>query len=1162
MIDREYLKLNTSIQTGSNADHLIRDDEGNITATIELRLPDSLFNARDGNKQVDKVTMQTSKFRLSLENTPIAEVTLDNDRTTDTVKATICQLDVYPFCLLDDGEFKPSYIENTAFPNYKNHIVWVYLYRMCRSVTSDPGYERVFRIRYVANSLQSFDVLGETILSSNDEILPILNTLGITNKLWDHMMNLCAQSNHEPYNIEGNKLLLQNIGTLEQMLQDALENAVTFAMTSSENEYNTYILPKSEYENHTDLYPESFDKTRTYTVKINNEEQEVYIFKTEQKTLSVDSQLATAFKPRVSLNEQSLTISYDTAAFKETIPIFWNTEYIDTYDCPEQMTIDTLRNSVWSEPPPKRVYKYGVNLTNNQAELSDYAIGLYKSLQCKVMNLIVNKDLADTFSFLPWIRTTIPIDKWSSGIEKKTEVVDRAETSLIHDTYTIHPRNETVGVEIRTILPSAGNTDIIYKFAIDRKYINENISHNSGETISFNNFVAKFPLQYRMQQQLQMKVDDSTYQHVTITIPEREHQLEVNYPQPFNIKYSDVSVLSTNIVKVEEPVEPSTTVLNTYSSESSTTSNTDKSYYVYLFNHPSTGDIEVSSTKYNYAYPSLGDWIRDETSISYFFGVYACPPYDVNALVYDTQESTEQYAYYIAHYTPTTNFMTKMCILEWRNPTLENMIYTNSNIETARRQVEIVSQVDNNINYYYPNLDIDENSKSVYILDGTTSQISLEGPDPIKKDIYTETISDYTSTTTIPGQSYALCIGSYGDGSQFFSDNIRVPEVKIKSGTFYTLEDYPGEEFIRVYERKDSNGNIIDKYIDAEFEPTTGAPMYNMRFQVSGETDIVWQDGTTVTTKTATSTLTNYDITPFIGKKLDNVVTIHPQSFVDNTYTYEPLNRVSIPDISNLTQIPDDHHTYDTFSYFRNIGPGPLRGGLPAYRNGEKITGLSTVPCIIPPISPNVTIQHSATETYYYYRVTVPSGDVFIQSLTSYAFVNSSQSNMYHLVQYNYNYNYTKGSVETYKEIENYSLNTQYDGNIRVSYTWNNLPIVCLSPISSIVLTLSGMNITQEIQPVNITDQIGSSLTSTVPVVENFYSLASTLRDLHDELVVTKESFDDTATYTLSPISGQERTITLSAKYITKDGILHQILIPPNGVFSVQLTFCISYFST
>jgi len=135
-----------------------------------------------------------------------------------------------------------------------------------------------------------------------------------------------------------------------------------------------------------------------------------------------------------------------------------------------------------------------------------------------------------------------------------------------------------------------------------------------------------------------------------------------------------------------------------------------------------------------------------------------------------------------------------------------------------------------------------------------------------------------------------------------------------------------------------------------------------------------------------------------------------------------------------------------------------------------------------------------------------------------------------------------------------------YEGNKRLTFSWNNLPMVVMSPIQSIVLTLQGMDVNQEYQPINASDFSGSALTSSIPVIENFYSLAQSLRDLHDELVIVKDSYSDTATYTLATTSGQERSITLSAKYITKDGKLHQIYIPPKGVFSLQLTFGISFY--
>ena len=82
MSDREYVKINTSIQTGSNAQNLIEDAEGNVQAEIELRLPDNLFSATNGAKKVDKVELLTTKMRVSMQNTPIAQIPIDTELQT------------------------------------------------------------------------------------------------------------------------------------------------------------------------------------------------------------------------------------------------------------------------------------------------------------------------------------------------------------------------------------------------------------------------------------------------------------------------------------------------------------------------------------------------------------------------------------------------------------------------------------------------------------------------------------------------------------------------------------------------------------------------------------------------------------------------------------------------------------------------------------------------------------------------------------------------------------------------------------------------------------------------------------------------------------------------------------------------------------------------
>ena len=152
MNDREYLKLNTSINTGSNAQDLHYNDEGNVEAVIEMNLPDNIFRARDGRRKVESVELQTSKMRLSMEDTPIAQLPLETDLMNDGLTATQCHLDVYPFCLLDDGVVKPDSIDDSAFPSYKNHQVNFTFYEV---VDLDPDTEKPIPHCFVAFSYQN-----------------------------------------------------------------------------------------------------------------------------------------------------------------------------------------------------------------------------------------------------------------------------------------------------------------------------------------------------------------------------------------------------------------------------------------------------------------------------------------------------------------------------------------------------------------------------------------------------------------------------------------------------------------------------------------------------------------------------------------------------------------------------------------------------------------------------------------------------------------------------------------------------------------------------------------------------------------------------------------------------------------------------------------------
>ena len=131
--------------------------------------------------------------------------------------------------------------------------------------------------------------------------------------------------------------------------------------------------------------------------------------------------------------------------------------------------------------------------------------------------------------------------------------------------------------------------------------------------------------------------------------------------------------------------------------------------------------------------------------------------------------------------------------------------------------------------------------------------------------------------------------------------------------------------------------------------------------------------------------------------------------------------------------------------------------------------------------------------------------------------------------------------------------------NMQFRYTWKNLPTVNLSPISSIVLMLDGVAVNQQIMPINIKLPQGSSLTTSIPIIENYFPLFSGLKDMHDDLLLSRDAFTNTSVFNVPPEALTERNLRFRAGYITKDGQLFDLYIPAQGSFSVQLTLCIHF---
>ena len=1152
MIDREYVKLNTSIQTGSNAQTLRYDDDGNVEATIELRLPDNVFGGSPSTKKIEKVAMQTSKMRLSMEQTPIAELPLDTDLSTDTLIASTCKLDVYPFCLLDNNKIVPDPAVGgmTAFPFYKDHTVHFVIRLFTKAVLG----EEQFTI------LQELDTRANTdgyMFPESSRFYDSMKKGGV-GMLDNHLMNLCAQSNHEPYQIEGDQLFIKHIGTLEQMLQDALENAITYASTSDhQTVYIDYIDAQYVDENPDGLVFDPPVQTDNSMI-LEETNTKIYYWKWEQNANESTSscKLKFACKPIVKLKEQSLTISYDSSAFDTVIPIIWNTPFVNTYDQPEQMTIDTLRNEVWHEPPPKRMYKYGAAV----AEDHTYQYTILNVLNCAAMNIIGNKAMRDTFSFLPWIRLdTTKLTVFDEGRAEYS--VKKTKDVTTSDTIT---HTETL----------VGNHAVPYAYW-DRLHV---VSTDYGEinvgiTYSFSAYDedggANAPAHRRFYQVLEVSnIDQAIY---------------FDPPVPF----SDHSDLVTSTTQTVLPPVRTSDVIDEYNTYEELTPGSRVISSTSETSESSTSSVEPVVVDYSFVSPTIyylningeNKWVLGEPTIGSWGGNNAgtlsrscgwVPPLDQmqGPQEVSLNEGTnpdefpvvsgahKRYSYYceLAFALDTTVPNVAYALTDIQTPGDPTFRSITNTTETT--VVTTITQTIEEIRPFVPEASVRDqvlpniglSNDSFYILDGTTAEVSI-GPqelirgsttsgylfqiDELKE--YTKYEGSVTSSffyTAVDENDFPLECVAMGEKVQRIPID-DVPFIHIPFSNYIWCEFMVDMMIAMDYEhystadliQRGTNIYICCTEVQYQIPRETALPpvkidmSYTPRHEVQpppNETTQDFSDDPTLIPGTTVSTTREGINGDYIASGEATQVT---------TAFFKLFNRGR--DDYYIGWAPPNLHPNSPCAFIpRPPGLGGVEGGVEPsmrYAQGNQIYLIWEI--------------NSDENDLIYFRVKPDPGTV---------------------TQRNYTQTNTLLITQTTRTVTEGAAT--YEGNVRLSFTWNNLPMVVMSPIASIVLTLNGMTITPEIQPINITDHTGSSLTSTIPVIENYFSMAQSLRDLHDELVVVKDTFEDTATYTVTSTSGTERAVTISAKYITKDGSLHQIYIPPKGVFSLQLTFGLSFY--
>lgn len=1126
MNDREYVKLNTSIQTGSNAASIRTDEDGNKEATIELRLPDSLFTQSNGAKKVDSVRLQTSKFRLSLSETPIAQTTLDEDLSKQkSMLVSTCQLETYPYYLKADRTLGPPTTgdRTLAFPEYKSHTVtFTLLANLENGGTGISNFSPICKRTCEISNIKSL---------ASDYFYPVFCRLLEFLNL-KPLFNLVAKSNHEALNPENGKLFLKNIGTLQQMLQDGLENSVVYNSATRNLSITAYLS-----QNHISRYSDNgiiYFRTGIHTF-------ELWLKGNLEPTCedSISNTLEYAFKPSVNLSEQSLDISYDLCPFSTCSPMIWNPRYTYVNETPPQIESDPdLLLAYDQQPLPKRICRYGVT-DNNSA-------GYNFSLQFKdnkPFNIIGNKATRDEFSFLPWVKadfiSACPNTEISSEYIFSVNANPEPSEHFFWTTYK--SRNNDICTNMdKYALTSMVERDGIehYGFYLYFSYKKKMFADVTPSLRSYAH-ICNFYNMYITDLELN-KVDI----HASLTLSTASsYRQQYAFIQP--VEVSEYSVSN----RYYAPRSESNAYHYEYH-ESSTLAGElrlDTMFAEYFVGKEAMFIVE-NGVVFCQSLTPVGEWssttgvqlqypfLRNFTS---YFGIT-----EVETL-YETDDSISCRALL---YTGNVSF-----IYVSRPITAEQVSLFLGNMD--RIELRSYTTIDSMVNLsevpvmdysFMPNIEL-EDGKYFYILDGTTSTVDISSPDPlvdakyisstVTRTTYNQTIEQYQDFSPGPVPP-DYTVGSSTFGRRWTIGGVELPEEvlewhpELRGKAMFILRT--------IKHQVDGEWVPVDTNAYAIFcgQPTSGdSDFYDMQETTTiGQPSSLPSAWTEVSTDTQTSTIAADNLPE--DSNIDTAYAIYHREMT-STSTERDVRKIRI-----YTTKYEPIHPANPPQWIYSDVVGPLV--VPQFN--EAVSDYNYYPAMPPEGFANT--PHPSTGEVYNYQ-------------------------WWNLVHYYDNGTETRGAVITHEEIlrAHYTTEYRYDNvvshytyrvdpnaNTVVSYRWNNLPIVIISPIQSIVLTMQGITINNEYQPVNMTDPTGSSLVSTIPVVENFYSLASSLRDLHDELVVTKESIEDTATYTLTTTSGQERTLILSAKYITKDGSVHQLYIPPNGVFTVQLTFAVSYY--
>ena len=1157
MTDREFLKLNTSIQTASNAGTIHEEPDGTIPATIELRLPDNIFDSQSGNKKIDSVSMLTTKLRLSLLETPIAQIPLDTDLSTKN-KANIstCKVGVYPWVIDDNGNVLPQPSPgqtDISFPNYKKHEI-TFSFRVCTAITPIEQYTFLDDVVFcICNDLNN----GFPKTSRFYDLMEKNNLLG------NHLLNMTIPSTHETLKIDNNSVLVKNVSTLEQMWGDAIENAITYASIATNQKIIITLIDVNLINSSLNPTP-----SRDPTIHIDELNLDVCYWSneiTDNIPIEQITQLSYACKPNISFYEDTMSLSYDTVAFNTIVPVFWSNSFIDTYEHAEQQLLDNYRKEILNIPPPKRVYKYGVKVSDDNETNIDYNFSLINPITAKVFNIVANKSTVDIFPFLPWI----PIS--SSFLEKYNTHMQQMLYKSYNEIETITAGTKTTWTEYSNTSEHApyGPTDelTLYYEEFDAT---KTYQYSAGWDASENPITIPTYLADHLQQnwpigtppnlgKMVLCIDfyfpelDPGYQvnrKISTTNPEnRKFQMLIvpyctsgytpNPPAHQNYPTSDF-----NYPKTREEVNTTTTQIPPASVSYTTNVLPVKHELINTETNEINNKQLISSRPQEESYPFWSFYSRYNQFVPGLpnKGTYITQRFNHDFNTIFTNELTKTFGRHLPPWEPDDEILSSESrIINGQNHLRGSLIWIIYNpgpddreltqpyqmsftFQRSRENVyeeivgnETINTYDNieeneviTSSMIYPNI-LENKDETFYFLNGASANLSIGNQEVIDKNDELFYITETTTTSVFERTKLTKFLGNY------ITDNHEMYK-RYNYRTQVDVDDHSKYEMKLRFLQGISDPSVISNP-ELLYDFIGDTIIEDQPPEIIMETTTRWAP---INSETNTTDYYSSDL-----KYLDSIgVTLEDDK--------EIIEDVSAEYIESPYGMFDEVYYY-VYNEENNVY---------VWERGQPFYGAIRIPTSLPYKVERVQENELYDQVTYYYKL-YPG--INTKRITPFQGTYLARELQQHK---------TNTHIETIPSLETH----QFEGNIRLTYQWKNIPTVILSPIQSFVLILNGMNVSQEIHPVNIAQPGSSSLTSTIPIIENYYSLATTLRDLHDELVIVKDSYADSAFYKLDTTSGQQRTITLTVKYITKDGRLHQLYIPKNGVFALQLTFGISFY--